>query len=481
MEILIDKTQEAELEKLGIPYDKKEYPLNSKITFFYSLFWSLSFLIAFPLATSLRGEWGNFWSGFSVILTSPANLITDYFHLGGIGATLFNAGICGLFCNLIVLLTRAKSTSSVLAGYFLVVAHCFYGLNILNMLPNFFGVFLFCLVTKRKISENIHIAMFSTSLAPFVSDFIFRYPLGNKLLIGGTQISLLGILLSLIFAIASGFIVPALLPGTTRMHRGFNLYKAGLSIGLFGLFVYALMYKTFGIEAPATVIEHNPLYDKNDSFFIIFMSVFFSLIFIASIIFGYILNGRTAKGYRDIFYSSGHNVDFAKHFGMPDCLINIGVYGFMILICFNLVFLLTQGVGYTGPSVGVTIAALTFSSSGQNPKNVSPIMLGYFIFYTFILVICTICRIEMPWSLSSQSYINGLAFATGLCPFSGKYGFKFGVLAGLTSAIICSSTSAIHGGFVLYNGGFTAGLTALILIPILDFYNVKEKAPTIKA
>ena len=41
------------------------------------------------------------------------------------------------------------------------------------------------------------------------------------------------------------------------------------------------------------------------------------------------------------------------------------------------------------------------------------------------------------------------------------------------SAIICQSTAGMHGGFVLYNGGFTAGLTALVLLPILDFYKIK--------
>ena len=81
----------------------------------------------------------------------------------------------------------------------------------------------------------------------------------------------------------------------------------------------------------------------------------------------------------------------------------------------------------------------------------------------------------MGWSLATQGYINGLAFATGLCPFAGKYGWKIGTVAGVVNAIICTSTSALHGGFVLYNGGLTAGLTALILIPILDFYNIKEK------
>ena len=43
------------------------------------------------------------------------------------------------------------------------------------------------------------------------------------------------------------------------------------------------------------------------------------------------------------------------------------------------------------------------------------------------------------------------------------------------SSIICTVTAQMHGGFVLYNGGFNAGLTALILIPILDFYHIEPK------
>ena len=76
---------------------------------------------------------------------------------------------------------------------------------------------------------------------------------------------------------------------------------------------------------------------------------------------------------------------------------------------------------------------------------------------------------------TASSYSNGLAFATGLCPIAGKYGFRYGVIAGVLSATICTVTSNMHGGFVLYNGGFTAGLSALILIPLLDYYRVKPK------
>jgi hypothetical protein len=102
-------------------------------------------------------------------------------------------------------------------------------------------------------------------------------------------------------------------------------------------------------------------------------------------------------------------------------------------------------------------------------------VVGYTLLFIVVSAISTIASIPIPWSLGTQGYINGLAFATGLCPFSGKFGFRYGVIAGFLSAVICASTSAMHGGFVLYNGGFTAGLTALVLMPILDFYKIKPK------
>jgi hypothetical protein len=40
---------------------------------------------------------------------------------------------------------------------------------------------------------------------------------------------------------------------------------------------------------------------------------------------------------------------------------------------------------------------------------------------------------------------------------------------------MCTATGMLHGGLVLYNGGFTTGITALILLPILDHYGLKER------
>jgi hypothetical protein len=322
--------------------------------------------------------------------------------------------------------------------------------------------------------------MFSTALSPVISDFLFYYPPGRALTIG--QFSILGIILSIIFGIAAGFLVPALLPGTTKMHRGFNMYKAGLALGMLGIFIYCFLYKTFGIEPHASNAEVSAVRVSLSNVHYVFMNVFFAVIFATALILGFFLNGRSFAKYKKLLSCSGYGLDFADKFGIPLCLINFGIYGFCILIYLNIIFwlpvilpFLPDGVGFTGPTAGIVFAALTFSADGQHPKNVAPIALGYTILFALVCTFCSVAGVSIPWTLSTQAYINGLAFATGLCPITGCYGFKYGVIAGLVSAIICTSTAAMHGGFVLYNGGFNAGLTALIIIPILDFYNIKPK------
>lgn len=443
--------------------------------FLYTVFWSVVFLIAAPIGCFVSGEGSDIFYNLFLILVSPSKLVTDYFNIGGLGSTLLNAALCGLACNLITVIAKAKNNRHILEGYFLVVAHCFYGLNFINMWSPFIGVYVFCRITKRRFAENLHIAMFATALGPFISDFLFRYTIGDDFVFGSPKVTVLGVVLTLLFGLATGFIVPALLPGTTTMHRGFNLYKAGLAIGILGMFVYAFMYKTLGIEAPDALTRENPVYEQNGNSYQLFMTLMFGFIFIISIISGFILNGRSFKGYGRLLRSTGHGIDFIKRYGAPLSLINIGIYGLCILAYLNIVFISPIGVGYTGATAGVTIAAMTFAASGQTPRNVWPIAVGYLGLNLITFGICSLAGLEVTWSLATQGYINGIAFATGLCPFAGKYGWKIGIIAGVVNAIICTSTLALHGGFVLYNGGLTSGLTALIMIPVLDYYGVKEK------
>ncbi len=442
---------------------------------------NISFFVAIPIAMAVTNTDGKMLiDNLLELFCGPSKLVTDYFSLGGLASTLLNAGICGLACTLIILFSKAHANSTTFAAYLLVIAHCFYGLNFINMWPPFIGVLVYCLVMKKAKRDHLHIAMFSTALSPFISDFLFYYPPGRALLIG--KFSVIGIILSLIFGVAAGFLVPALLPGTTKMHRGFNMYKAGLALGMLGIFVYCFLYKTFGIEPHTAGINTNAYQETFGHVYYIFMNLFFAVIFATALILGFFLNGRSFRNYKKLLSCSGYGLDYADKFGMPICLINFGIYGFCILIYLNIIFalpmilpFLPEGVGFTGPTAGVVFAALTFSADGQHPKNVAPIALGYTILFAIVCAFCSLAGAEIPWTLSTQAYINGLAFATGLCPIAGSYGFKYGVIAGFVSAIICTSTTAMHGGFVLYNGGFNAGLAALIIIPILDFYNINPK------
>jgi len=131
----------------------------------------------------------------------------------------------------------------------------------------------------------------------------------------------------------------------------------------------------------------------------------------------------------------------------------------------NLMVMMPDAVGFTGPTCGVILAALTFVMLGQEPGDVWPIMVGYLLLG------------GLHWGITggerflcaAQPYINSFAFATGLCPIAGKYGWKWGTAAGFICAAICTQIAPLHGGLMLFNGGFCAGITAMILVPILEY------------
>lgn len=442
------------------------------------LFFSLSFLVASLGAAWYIDAWGEILSGWVTILFSPCPLVTDYFRLGNLASVFFNAGICGLSCCAMMVGLHSECRASYLAGFFLVVAHCFYGLNFLNMWPPIVGIFLFCRFMKIDFHSNLDMAMFSTAFGPFVSEILFEYPLTVSPVPG--QITVLALVSVALLTVFLGFVIPAMLPGALRMHKGYNLYNGGLAFGLIGLFIYAFMYKTMGLIPPELYPTPNPVYAAHGNSYIGFAEVYFILVFGICLLTGWFLNGKSFYGYRDLLAESGHRTDFLERYGVPIVLINLGFYGLMMVLYFSLVIIFTEGAGATGATVGVTLAAMTFVATGQHPKNVWPVLSGYLLLSMFVTIVCTAFGLEIPWSLSTQGYLNGAAFATGLCPLTGHYGRKVGAAAGFMCAVMCTSTSAMHGGFVLYNGGLTAGITALIMVPCLEYYFRNKKTEAVK-
>ena len=130
-----------------------------KIIFFYTFFLSLIMFATVPFAIIITHE-TDFWANVFKIMTTPCKLVTDYFALAGLGSTFFNAGVCGFICNLIMVISKIKPSATTFAGYMLVLAHCFYGLNFVNMLLPLLGVFVYCKVMKKSYRANFHISLF---------------------------------------------------------------------------------------------------------------------------------------------------------------------------------------------------------------------------------------------------------------------------------------------------------------------------------
>ena len=443
---------------------------SSQIINGLALYFSLSFLIAAVFAAFYTGEIGAVFRGWYLILVTPSPLVTDYFAIGGLSSALLNAGACGLACFVFMVCLKGDSHVNTLAGFFLVIAHCFYGLNFLNMWPCFLAPILFLRRRKLDLKANLHICMFSTSFAPFISEFLFRYTRHGEYVFGKPEVTIFGVLVAILFSILIGFMVPVILPGAKSWHKGYNLYNGGLAFGLFGFFLYNFLYKTMCLPGVTRVTQVSEIYQSFEHNHIHFATPFFLSLFLVCLGAGFLLNGKTFRGYGALLKDTGYASDFSQKYGMPLCLVNIGVCGILFLLYLNVITRLTEGAGFTGPTMGVLLASLTFTSMGQQPKNVWPIVFGYQLLYYVTVAACAIHDRELSWSISTQSYINGVAFATGLCPVSGRFGVRAGILAGFLCASMCTATSALHGGLVLYNGGFTAGITALILLPILEYY-----------
>lgn len=403
-----------------------------------------AFTIAFLVGAICAPDRAEMFSGLFRIISKPAQLTKDYFFLeiGSISGSCLNAFLVGAVCCGLLYLPGAVATGITFAAYWLTVGFCFYGMNILNIWPFILGVFVYSRIKKQPFSKFVNFAMFSCALSPLVSEVLFRYP-GVE----GHGITLLGVVLALLIGIITGLSMPALCAHAQNFHKGYDLYNAGPAAGFLCFTLFAIMFKALGFEAPAIVAT---LGEGNA----VFANIFCIICFVLCIVFGYILNGNSFKGYVNLLKDSGYKVDFAERYGIGTCVINIGVYGLFILAYYNIV-----GAKFTGPTFGAVWNMLAFAAAGANPLNVFPLMIGYVIAAQF-----------GASAINAQAIVVGLCYCSGLAPIVGRYG----IIAGIISAIIhyCTVTSvpAIHGGFNLYNGGFTAGLVCFAVVPVLEHY-----------
>lgn len=374
-------------------------------------------------------------SGLHKILFTPDILITDYIQVGGIGAGIINSALTSLLCMLLLMFTGIVPNGSTIMALWLVTGFAFLGKNVLNVWPIIFGVFLFSRYKKEKFSNYTLAALLGTCLSPIVSQLYYsgHFPKVPSLIIG----ILLGIFV--------GFILPPVASHCVKAHNGYNLYNIGFASGIIATMMMSI-FRLFNI----TFDSRLEWYTGNQTALIVFLF----LISLYLIIVGLVLSKDIKNNMINITKQSGRLVnDFYTSFG-DSVYINMGLLGIL-----STLFVLVLGIDINGGSICGIFTILGFGCFGKNIRNVFPVMIG-----------ATIAAMIHVNPVSSPGLTLAILFSTCLAPISGMFGWQYGVLAGIIHVSIVCNTGYLHGSLNLYNNGFAAGFTAMILVPLITSF-----------
>ena len=430
----------------------------------------LKLLFAFFSAAFLIGAFcmpdrGEMFTGLVNILTQPSKLTASYFAIGGYAATFLNMALVGFICLLLFVAFKGNPNNASTLAFILTLGFGSWGINILNIWPTVFGVMVYCLVKKEKFGANVNAMLFSTGIAPLITDLMIRYPHAEPV-----GFNLPGILLALAVGFVIGFFLPAGLAHSPKVHKGFDLYSAALPIGMTAFFLNATLFKTLGVALPAGAPAEQLQVASP-----VIVNTFCGILFGLCVVFAFVL-GCKPKDYWKLLTDPAQVSNFSSTYGNATFLMNVGVFGLFILGYYNLI-----GATFNGVTFGIIFCMLSTCNSGSHPGNVWHIMLGYVVASAVFGWLSPLAGGTFAMAINAQAICVGLCYANGLSPISDKYGWFFGFVAAVMHYLLVTSVPTLHGGFCLYNGGFTAALICIILVPELErFAKTKDERKALK-
>ena len=427
---------------------------------FLKLFFAF-FSLAFLVAAVCMPDRGTMLTGLWKILITPCKVTTNYFSVGGYAATFLNMGLLGVISLLMFVLFKGTPNNASTLAVILTVGFGSWGINILNIWPTVFGVMVYGLVKKEKFGSLVNAMLFSTGIAPLITELLVRYP--GVEVIGFNWV---GLGITVAVGLVIGFFLPAGLAYSPKVHKGFDLYSAALPIGMTSFLLNAILYKTMGLADPLKL----PLLSDMTVASPVVANVFCGVLFGLCIIFAFLLGCRP-KDYWLLLKDPELVTNFSSTYGNATFLMNVGVFGLFILGYYNLI-----GANFNGVTFGIIFCMLSTCNSGSHPGNVWPIMLGYAFSSLVFGWVAPMLGGNFTFQLNAQAIVVGLCYANGLSPIADKYGWRYGFVAAVLHYLLVTSVPNLHGGFCLYNGGFTAALICMMLVPELErFFKTKDE------
>lgn len=373
------------------------------------------------------------FSGFWKIQTSHVALITDPIIIGGVGAALLNASALLLTSTMMIRLQKMPFTGLTIACLCMMAGFALLGKNLLNSFPILLGGFFYACYRREPFSKYTYTSLFATCLSPLVSFLLVD---------GASPTRYVSLMLC---GMAIGFAMPAVAAYTVRIHQGYNLYNVGFAAGFVGLSMVSIL-RGFGMEFSSESTwsaAHN-----------LELSILMLCLLAGLFVTGVLLGCRSWGAYRHMLKHSGRMVaDFLALEGIGTTFVNMSLVGSI-----GMLYLFMLRVPLNGPLVCCLFALVGFASFGKHPRNILPVMAGAVIAAVFMGKL----------SLTSPAVLLATLLCTGLAPIAGQFGPLWGMAAGFLHMAIVQNTSYLYAGLNLYNNGFSAGLTCVVMIPLIE-------------
>ena len=412
----------------------------------FFFFFSLSFLIA----AFCMPDRAQMLPGLLRILSQPTKASTSFFSIGGYAATFLNMGLVGMICTALYWIPGNRPNHAATLVTILTTGFGSWGIHILNMWPTMLGVVLYCVKKKERIGDHTNAMLFTTGLAPFISELLVRYP--NPEVVG---FSPAGFAMALGVGLVTGFFLPAGLDNSAVVHKGFDLYSAALPVGMTAFLLQGFLYRAMGVPVPDAVSDLSLVSP-------VICNTFCIALFSACVIVAWFMGCRP-KDYWKLMTDPEPIINFSATYGNAVMLMNVGLYGFFILGYYNFI-----GAPFNGVTFGVMFCMLSTCNAGSHPGNIWAITLGYGLASELFQLLNPLSGGDFIQFLHSQSIVVGLCYANGLSPIADKYGWFYGVVAAVMHFCMVTTVPELHGGMCLYNGGFTAALVCLLMVPSLE-------------
>lgn len=371
--------------------------------------------------------------GVLTIVYEPDFLITDYFVIGGVGASFLNAGILTLISILIVYFLDMDVDGHTITSACLMFGFSLFGKNLMNIWAILLGVFIYAKYHKTPVSRYIYIGFYGTSLSPIITQVLW---------VGEWQF-FTRLVISLMIGITIGFVLPPLASHVHAAHKGYSLYNVGFAGGIIATIIVSLL-KSFGITTEARLIWSS----GNNPWFLALLTTFFG----GMILLGFIEDRNVFAEYRNILKATGHGgSDYYKTNGGAATLVNMGINGLFVTWVFHLL-----GGDLNGPTIGSIFTVVGFSATGKHLRNIAPVMFGVWL-----------ASKAKQWSITDPSPALAFMLSTTLAPIAGEFGVFAGILAGFLHSSVALNVGIVYGGMNLYNNGFAGGIVAIFLVPII--------------